>query len=289
MERALNRHCHRSRAAFTLVELLVATAVVAVFLVLSVNMATDTLRRSETVNSQLRANLQARLVMDWITRDIQSALVRSDGGEWLRMEPSALEANGLNLPFCKLMLFSQAGENHLSGNAALHGPAAVAYEAAYVDPITLNPATRRQTALFRLALDPAFTFAAGFSENIPANLGTDLWNVLPPETGVVMPQNVLIQNLAGFQVGFEFLTANGTTIKSPATETFSAGVNGAVRVGAGAGAMEYPDARVLAAEVTIWLLDPSGIRALKQGGLPLDELFEKHARPFVRRIAIRSP
>lgn len=271
---------------FTLIELLVATAVVMVFLVLAVNMATDTLRQSEAVNSQLNANLRARLVMDWITRDIQTALVRKDGGEWLRMEPAVLDA-GILLPVCKLMLFSQAGETHVSGNLILSGPAAVIYEVAYCDPITLA-ATRQKTALFRMALDPAYTFQTGFVENTPVNLQTELWNILPSGIGVIAPENVLIENIAGFQIVFEFQTPDGTTHRSAADETFSAGVDGNVRTGSGGSATEFSAARVLSAEVTLWLLDPSGQRALKQGVLEPEEFFTRHARPFVRKVTIQT-
>lgn len=289
MERALTQARRGAAVGFTLIEVLVATAVVAVFLVLAVTMATDTLRQSEAVNARLRSNLQARLVMDWLTRDIQTAVTRTDGGEWLRMEPSELTSPGISLPVCKLMLFSQAGETHASGNLTLSGPAAVAYEVAYLDPITLDTSSRQQTALFRLALDPAYTFQTGFVENTPSNLQTDLWNVLPPGVGVIRPQNVLIQNLAGFQIAFEFLAADGTPVKSPAGETFSAGVDGKVRVGSGAAAAEYPAARVLSAEVTLWLLDPAGVRALRQGGLSPEDFFARHARPFVQQIPIQQP
>ena len=274
-------------SGFTLIELLVATAVVMIFLVLAVNMATDTLRQSEAVNAKLRSNLQARLVMDWITRDIQTAVVRQDGGEWLRMEPSTLSA-GIGLPVCKLMLFSQAGELHMTANQTLSGPAAVAYQVAYCDPITLDTTTRQETSLFRMALDPAYTFQEGFVLNKPVNLQTELWNVLPAGVGVVKPENVLIQNIAGFQIAFEFLSSDGTTHKSSAADTFSAGVDGKVRVGTGGSATEYPAARVLSAEVTLWLLDAAGVRALKQGTLSPQDFFTRYARPFVRKIAIQT-
>ena len=274
-------------SGFTLIELLVATAVVMIFLVLSVNMATDTLRQSEAVNAKLRSNLQARLVMDWITRDIQTAVVRKDGGEWLRMEPSTLSA-GIDLPVCKLMLFSQAGELHTTGNQTLSGPAAVAYQVAYCDPITLDTTARQETSLFRMALDPASTFQEGFVLNKPVNLQTELWNVLPTGVAVVKPENVLIQNIAGFQIVFEFLSSDGTTHKSSAADTFSAGVDGKVRVGTGVSATEYPAARVLSAEVTLWLLDTAGVRALKQGTLSPQDFFTRYARPFVRKVAIQT-
>jgi hypothetical protein len=61
-----------------------------------------------------------------------------------------------------------------------------------------------------------------------------------------------------------------------------------VRTGSGGGAVEFPAARVLSAEVTLWLLDPSGVRALKQGALSPQDFFTRHARPFVRQIAIQT-
>lgn len=284
--------------AFTLIELLVATAVVMVFLVLAINMATDTLRQSEAVNAKLKANLQARLVMDWITRDIQTALVRKDGSEWLRMEPSAQAVGTINLPVCTLMLFSQAGELHTGnattgGNLTLSGPAAVIYGVDYRDPTaaTTSPSSPAHltTALFRFAMDPGETFTKCFVPYSPVvplgNLQTDIWKVKFPN-GVkdIEAQYLLIQNIAGFQIVFEFLTSDGTTVKSSVSETFSAGVDGNVR----AGTTTYPAARVLSAEVTLWLLEPAGARALKQGTLSTQEFFTRHARPFVRKIAIPS-
>lgn len=275
--------------AFSLVEILVAIAIVMLFLVLAVNIATDMLGQSNTMNTKIRSNLQARLVMDWITRDIQTALIRKDGGEWLRMEPFTLDS-AIELPVCRLMLFSQAGEMHPDPPdtaLTLSGPSAVIYDVDYRDP-TSQADTPASTTLFRYALDPRETFRLGFVANTPENLQKDVWqSVLENGVSDIEAKNLLITNIAGFQVSFEFLTANGTTVKSLATETFSAGVSGKIRTGSGPSAAEYPGARVLSVEVTLWLLDPSGVRTLTQGGTK-ENLFTRYSYPFTRKITLQN-
>lgn len=277
---------------FTLLEILVAVAVVAIFVIVAVELAAATLRRTEGANSKLRSNAQARVVMDWLTRDLQTALLRKDGGEWLRMEPTNLSAGPLTLPMCRLMLFSQAGELHLSASGAAtttnSGPAAVSYETAFCDPITLQNNRWNTTALFRVTVGPKDTFDNGFAVQTPANLANDFWNSLPTGVGQREAQHLLIQNIAGFQIAFEFTTNGPTTLKSSPDATFSAGVDGSVR----AGATTYPGATVLSAEVTLWLLESEGARALRRAAegtsINTGDFRVKYAHPFVRKISLQT-
>ncbi len=291
------------RSAFTLLELLVAMAVLALFVTLAFQITTGALNQWQAVNSKLKLNMQARMVLDWIERDLQTALVRQDGGEWLRIEPYELEAVGtLKFPATKLMLFSQAGERHVDPDntvtsdedpATLSGPAAVAYDMAYVDPLTLAP-TRPRPGLFRLALDPGYTFLKGFVENTPENLRTDLWDVLPQDIGVIRPEHLLVENVCAFRIRVEFADAAGSIRTTAEDDTFSAGANGEIRTGTGGGAQTYPGAKVLSVEVTLWLLDMGGTNRLRQieaggGEIPLDELLERYAHPFTRKISLQAP
>jgi prepilin-type N-terminal cleavage/methylation domain-containing protein len=279
--------------AFTLIELLVATAVVSVFIVLAVELATFTLRRAEQSNARLRSNTQARLVMDWITRDLQTAFVRKDGGEWIRMENQELTVGSLALPMARLMLFSQAGESHnpvVDGSLTTYdtGPAAVLYEADYCDPITLQDNKWNTTALFRVAVEPRETFELCFAEQTPQNLAVDFWDSLPGIVGQRESQHVLIQNIVGFQIKFEFTTDGTTILQSTVGTTFSAGVDGNVRDGS----TTYSGARVLSAEITLWLLEPEGVRALQReaegAGMTTGDFFNRYARSFVRKIPFQS-
>lgn len=278
--------------AFTLVELLVAIAVVLIFVVLAVELATTALQRAEDSNATLRANSQARLVMDWLTRDLQTVLVRKDGGEWLRMEPGTLEIGSLALPVCRIMLFSQAGESHASDSGgattSTPGPAAVSYEVDYCDPITLKKNQWNTTSLFRVTVNPRETFASGFAEQTPENLDTDFWVSLPVDVGERKAEHLLARNIAGLQIVFEFSPPGSPTLVSDAGAVFSAGVDGNVR----AGSTTYSGATVQSAEVTLWLLKPEGVRALQRiangTSMTNEEFFAKYARPFVRRIPLQS-
>jgi prepilin-type N-terminal cleavage/methylation domain-containing protein len=289
--------------AFTLLELLVAMAILSIFVVLALRLASDSLAQWERGNSQLKTNLQARLVMEWIERDLQTALVRQDGGEWLRWEPEELALPaGFPVPVGKLMLFSQAGELHPDPDNPgeqnlLSGLAAVAYDVDYTDPL-LPPgaggtASRDRLGIYRLALDPAYTFERGFVEATPANLQTDFWNVLPPDIGVVLPEHLLIENVAGFRVVLEFVDGDGATLRTEATETISVGVDGDLRIGAGSGAVTHPAARVLSAEITLWILDSRGANLLRPGNTPAGmtraDLFARHAYAFTKKIPLPSP
>ncbi len=280
------------RGAFTLLELLVAMAVVSIFVVIAVELAAATLKRAEGVNSKLRANMQARVVMDWLARDLQTSLVRRDGGEWLRMEPTNLAVGSLSLPMSRLMLFSQAGELHLSSAGSTtvtnSGPAAVSYETDYCDPITLQANRWNTTALFRVTVEPQETFDNGFAAQTPYNLADDFWDSLPTGVGQREAQHLLIQNIAGFEIAFEFTTNGPTTIKSDPNWIFSAGVDGNVR----AGNTTYPGATVLSAEVTLWLLEPEGARALRRAAegasVTTADFLAKYAHPFVRKIPLQT-
>jgi type II secretory pathway pseudopilin PulG len=80
------RLARRARAGFTLVELLVAagiTTFMAGFIaVIVMNISANASRSS----SRLGADAQARLILDQIEQDLQSALYRDDGNIWLAAE-----------------------------------------------------------------------------------------------------------------------------------------------------------------------------------------------------------
>lgn len=76
----------RAVRAFTLLELLVATAIAVLFagLLLAVIIGTlDSWRRSQ---SAFTSGAQAQLVFDLLERDLQAAIFRPDGGTWLAVD-----------------------------------------------------------------------------------------------------------------------------------------------------------------------------------------------------------
>jgi len=68
---------------FTIIELLVATAITALLMTLMVTIITGVTKSWSSSSGKLTSGGQARLVLDQITKDIQCSIFRSDGNTWM--------------------------------------------------------------------------------------------------------------------------------------------------------------------------------------------------------------
>lgn len=87
--KAFVRH---SRRGFTLVELLVASAIMIVLVLIVTKVAVDTLTAYDKVVADLSTQAEARSVLDSMERDLNTAVIRPDGRCW--MEVIAPQATG---------------------------------------------------------------------------------------------------------------------------------------------------------------------------------------------------
>jgi prepilin-type N-terminal cleavage/methylation domain-containing protein len=74
------------RAGFTIVELLVATAVTALLAALVLTVVTNVLNLWERSTGRLTANSQARFVLDQLGADFEGMVFRQDGRRWFRAD-----------------------------------------------------------------------------------------------------------------------------------------------------------------------------------------------------------
>jgi len=74
-----------ARRAFTLVELLVASAIMVILVLVVVKVANDTLAAYDRVVADLSAQTEARAVLDNLERDLNSAVIRPDGRCWMEI------------------------------------------------------------------------------------------------------------------------------------------------------------------------------------------------------------
>ena len=84
-----HRHAARSRCrtrSFTLLEILVAAALTLALAGLLLGIATGALDLMHRSQGNLTANAAAKSILDLVERDLQSAIVRPDGGVWLAVD-----------------------------------------------------------------------------------------------------------------------------------------------------------------------------------------------------------
>ena len=88
----MSRTPSHSRRGFTLVELLVASAIMITLVLIVAKVAVDTLTAYDRVVADLSTQAEARSVLDNMERDLNTAVIRPDGRCW--MEIIAPEASG---------------------------------------------------------------------------------------------------------------------------------------------------------------------------------------------------
>lgn len=269
---------------FTILELLVATAVMVLFLVLSSQVVSSSLQQWSFANDRMSANLQARLAFDWLGRDLQSLCTADDASEWLRIVPQDIpDTNGHAMTGSKLMCYTQPAQPHADPTSTspspskISGPIAVCYSLGFLDPM-VKDGNRKRFALLRTSVNPRDTF-----ENMGVgNLETDFW--APGVLGftTIRPEDILADNIVGLRIVAEFVdhsVSPPAVLRSNPSELFAYGPNGQIKAGDNA----YPDATLTAFEVTLWILDSKSVSRMDHSGSPnLSDL----ASPFTKRIPI---
>lgn len=148
-----------AKRAFTLIEIMVATVIMVVLVGLVIQITSEVLKVWARSSGKLAANAEARIAMDLITQDLETAVFRNNGQQWLRVEaPRATGAAGeVKLQNIEqtvgLKLFSPALDRP-------EGPGdicAIGYRLAYKKSYTGTNAPEVY-ALYRRVIDPKITF-----------------------------------------------------------------------------------------------------------------------------------
>ncbi|MDR2512941.1 MAG: prepilin-type N-terminal cleavage/methylation domain-containing protein [Puniceicoccales bacterium] len=100
----------KQHSAFTLVEILTATAIMMILIVAILRISVDAFRAYESATAMLATSAESRDVIVPLQQDIESAIIRNDGNTWIQIEHEADDYQGnLNLGSSpKLMLFTPA-------------------------------------------------------------------------------------------------------------------------------------------------------------------------------------
>lgn len=175
----------RLRKGFTLIEVMVATAIMIVIILAVVTIASDTFKAYDKAVADLTSQSEARGVLDALEADLQSAVIRPDGRCWMEViipgtpkAPNPLNStrvvvgnvNDIDQP---ILLFFAAPSNRprwspLSTNprSALKGEVcAIAYRLGQSSPFdTPGDPIQRVYGLYRTIIDPESTFKEAIPE-----------------------------------------------------------------------------------------------------------------------------
>jgi hypothetical protein len=291
----------RSRAGFTLVELLMAVVITVAIAAVMIAVANGALSIWRKAQDNFTADTEAQLILDFIERDLRGAIFRLDGNTWLQCQTFDNDLGshgwvtaGATMIKPAVVQFVPAGASPSLADARFSRsgywlrfftttggePIAVGYQIvrrSFSGASTPDPETIRYS-LFRRTITPENTFSAGYDLASHADL-------TKPETSYNAGSNVI-----DFGIWFYRTGSNGSTIRifPVAGETSFSVVN-----------TEAPTH----ADVMVRILTEEGaaeISAIERGLAAMPEEFkgdsaawwwsvaQTHSRVYVRRVRIGS-
>jgi prepilin-type N-terminal cleavage/methylation domain-containing protein len=297
------------KTGFTLIEIMVATAVMVVMVGLVIQITSQVLNVWNRSTGQLAANAEARIAMEVLTSDLEMAVFRNNGMQWLRAEKVETD---LGTNTVALRLFAPAQDRP-------EGPGdicAIAYQLENRDPVSGSAAEGspddRLWILYRLVVNPENTFTDLMGEGnqnvVPSSDGSSSYEPWPDF--VDDGKNYLARNVVEFSLDF-FVHDDGqesTQTKVEATSNnlsdntiFGSGVpnpnlrNGGATVGPQAYSWEStPTKQQLAyrqplayAEIRLTVISDEGALLLQNiGNIPEDkeDVIREYGRVFTRRV-----
>lgn len=312
------RHIEKNgKSGFTLVEILAATGIMLVIILLVLTLTTNVLSSWTRSSGQLQTNFEARVALDLLTSDLESMVLRSRPINWLQLEYKDVQ-DADDTPI--LYFFAPALErprfkNDPSPDTEILGDVcAIAYQLDYKNPFTNDTTAGKQPipiyGLYRSVVDAENTFNHALSirdyksdDDDGATLldywtgeavdstGGDVSTDVIGEDGdtddidkwVLKSSNFLSQNVADFRVVFHYRDRDGDiqSIDPPQKIIYADQlyVDGVAEPGA---RLEYVD-------VTLTILSNEGATALNSDpNVDYDTAVERYGEVFTRRINLMS-
>ncbi|MDP4610823.1 MAG: prepilin-type N-terminal cleavage/methylation domain-containing protein [Opitutales bacterium] len=273
--------------AFTLIEIMVATVIMIILVGLVIQITSEVLNVWNRSSGKLSANAEARIAMDLITQDLETAVFRNNSLEWFRAEDATLTGPGGELSATvALRLFAPVTDRP-------EGPGdicAVAYKLDYVNPVDGTASGADRTfVLYRLVVDAQTTFNDLMGDPIQATLpGKDdpTWGT----ESIIGDQgsNYLVSNIVEFKIDFH-VTGDGTSETSVAdgsttAATIYGGDDATVGIQATDPRLQYSLAY---AEINLTVVSDQGIKMLQNiDRIPetVEEVVIEYGQKFVRRV-----
>ncbi len=141
----------------TLIEILVSTAVMGVILVVILELTTNILGSWNSSSGKIRSNFEARVALDTIARDLESAVFHNDGQSWL-IATNDPPLNGLSSNWLRFIT-SAVDRNRGTVAEPIEGDLnVVSYWMSYSNPFDSTAADGQVYGLYRLLGDGGVTY-----------------------------------------------------------------------------------------------------------------------------------
>lgn len=279
------------RSAFTLIEIMVATVIMVVLVGLVIQITSQVLNVWNRSSGKLSANAEARIALDLLTQDLETAVFRNNGMQWLRAEDDTVNGpGGTTTATVALRLFSPALDRP-DGPGDICG---IAYQLDYRDPVSGAEAAGapddRLFILYRLLVNPKTTFdnllGEGNQETLPGRLVPD-WAGESIIGASPVGSNYLVSNIVQFEIDF-YVEDDG----DPATptqipdniDTIYGGADATVGSGATSAVLSRP---LSYADIRLTVISDEGAELLQNiDQIPEDveDVIREYGEVFTRRV-----
>lgn len=194
MKISLIKMKNKAKRAFTLIEIMVATVIMVVLVGLVIQITSEVLKVWSRSSGKLAANAEARIAMDIITQDLETAVFRNNGQQWLRVQGPETTGGKYDGDTVSLKFFSPALDRPT-------GPGdicAIGYRLSYKQSYTGGP---NVYALYRMIVDPELTFNSYMGSSSAASRPQEsLTSALWADDLITADENYLVSNIVGFKV-----------------------------------------------------------------------------------------
>ncbi len=290
-----------SAKAFTLIEVLVASAVMVILVGIVAYIASSVMSTWNRSSGKLSANAEARLALDIIAQDLETAVLRNNGMQWLCVEGPAGFKPGA--PFTAsnsvvLKLFAPPIDRE-SGD----GICAIAYKLEYEPAYTGGPSTY---ALYRMVVSPTNTLnnylSSGYddptdSKTVQGSLTGDGRNPATWDGDTITNEtNYLAGNIVEFKV---LIYDSSQTASQPRNGTANNVVDSNYRYGgsdsnAGADVPIYADIILTAVTdegaelLKTRTINGSSERMIDLAAKSANDVVLQHGKTLIRRVNFKS-
>ncbi|CAI8274483.1 MAG: Uncharacterised protein [Opitutia bacterium UBA7350] len=288
------------RSAFTLIEIMVATAVMVILVGLVIQITNEVLKVWNRSSGKLSANSEARLAMEFLTQDLETAVFRDNRMQWLRVEGPVSAGDSYADQTVALKFFAPALDRpkmDAQGNDIPGDICGIAYRLSYQE--AYDQSLTKVYALYRNIVDSKKTFNELMGSGKQDALTSGEWSA----STVTDDSNYLASNIVDFKVLLYYNEVNNQTGQQSVVpyNAEKMTTNGELRWkingnfiygGSGASRADGSQVQPLYADIMLTMITDEGLEILQNieagrtgtGYKDAKEVVRKHGQRFIRRV-----